>query len=267
MAPPLSVSALEISGLSLASKVRCDETATAATDAQVAGLKRVRGRCLASRVGHGKWTNATPSADYQRVARSWPTHLSWLASPPDKHRQPVGHTVGIANTRGPDSIASMAKDLGGKVVPLTLQEALKADVIILAVPFWSHREVANAVPTWQGKIVIDATNACGVPLSDLDHLPSSAIVANALPGAHLVKAFNHLPAGVLVQDPATAAGRRVIFLSGDDEGATATVAALVQQLGYAPVSFGKIAEGGQLVQAQDKGWAPLIFQDPFKKEK
>jgi hypothetical protein len=34
----------------------------------------------------------------------------------------------------------------------------------------------------------------------------------------------------------------------------------------APVSLGKIAEGGQLVQARDKSWTPLIFQDLFKKE-
>jgi 8-hydroxy-5-deazaflavin:NADPH oxidoreductase len=178
-----------------------------------------------------------------------------------------GITVGIANKRGPESLASMARDLGDKVVPLTLQEALKAGVVILAVPFWSHREVAKATPTWQGKVVIDATNAYGVPLSDLDNLPSSVIVAKALPGAHLVKAFNHLPAGVLAQDPVTAGERRVIFLSGDDEGAIATVATLVRQLGYAPVSLGKIAEGGQLVQARDTSWAPLIFQDLFKKEK
>lgn len=178
-----------------------------------------------------------------------------------------GTAVGIANTRGPDSIRSMAKELGDKVVPLALQEALEADVIILAVPFRAHRDVARAAPTWQGKVVIDATNAYGVPLSDLDNLPSSAIVAQALPGAHLVKAFNHLPAGVLAQEPVTAAGRRVIFLSGDDEGATATVAALVEKLGYAPVNLGKIAEGGQLVQARDKSWGPLIFQDLFRKEK
>jgi predicted dinucleotide-binding enzyme len=178
-----------------------------------------------------------------------------------------GISVGTANTRGPDSITAMAKELGDKVVPLTLQEALKADVIILAIPFWAHREVAKAIPTWQGKVVIDATNAYGVPLSELDNLPSSAIVAKALPGAHLVKAFNHLPAGVLAQDSATAGGRRVIFLSSDDEGATVTVAALVEKLGYAPVSLGKIADGGQLVQARDKSWGPLIFQDLFKKVK
>lgn len=177
-----------------------------------------------------------------------------------------GIAVGIANTRGPDTIAALVKQLGSKVFALTLQDALKADVVILAVPFWSHRDVAKMASTWQGKVVIDVTNAYGVPLSDLENLPSSAIIAKALPGARLVKAFNHLAAGVLAQDPAIAGGRRVIFLSGDDESAIATVAALVQRLGYAPVSLGKIAEGGQLVQARDKSWAPLIFQDLFKRE-
>jgi predicted dinucleotide-binding enzyme len=176
-----------------------------------------------------------------------------------------GITVGIANTRGPDSLGALAKELGDKVAPLALQEALKADLIFLAVPFWAHREVAKAAASWRGTIVVDVTNAYGVPLHELDNLPSSAIVAKAMPEAHLVKAFNHLPAGVLAQDPASAGGRRVIFLASDDEGATATVATLVERLGYAPVSLGKIAEGGQLVQARDKRWAPLIFQDFFKK--
>lgn len=176
-----------------------------------------------------------------------------------------GITVGVANTRGPASLASMAKELGDNVEPLTLQDALKADVIFLAIPFWSHRDIAEARSTWQGKIVIDVTNAYGVPLSELDNLPSSAIVAKSFPGAHLVKAFNHLPAQVLALDPAINGGRRVIFLSGDDNSAVESVDALVQQLGFAPIRLGKIAEGGQLVQAQDKSWAPLIFQDLFKR--
>ena len=173
-------------------------------------------------------------------------------------------TVGVANTRGPASLAPLVKELGDKVEPLTLQDALKADVIFLAIPFWSHRDIAKARSTWQGKIVIDVTNAYGVPLSELDNLPSSAIVAKSFPGAHLVKAFNHLPAQVLALDPAINGVRRVIFLSGDDKGAVESVDALVQQLGFAPINLGKIAEGGQLIQAQDKSWAPLIFQDLFK---
>jgi 8-hydroxy-5-deazaflavin:NADPH oxidoreductase len=175
-----------------------------------------------------------------------------------------GMTAAVATTRPPEAIASATRSLGPTVVPESLTDALAADVILLAVPFWAHRDVAQALPSWRGKIVIDVTNAYGVPLADLGNLPSSKVIANALNGARLVKAFNHLAAPVLAQDPAVGAGRRVIFLSGDDEGAVATVAALVEKLGYAPVSLGKIAEGGQLVQARDKSWAPLIFQDLVK---
>jgi 8-hydroxy-5-deazaflavin:NADPH oxidoreductase len=178
-----------------------------------------------------------------------------------------GITVAVATTRAPEAIAPDARAIGPTIVPKSLKDALAADVILLAVPFWSHRDVARALPSWQGKIVIDVTNAYGVPLADLGDLPSSKVVANALQGARLVKAFNHLPAKVLARDPVVGAGRRVIFLSSDDEGASATAAALVEQLGYAPVSLGKLAEGGQLVQARDRSWAPLIFQDLFKVHK
>jgi 8-hydroxy-5-deazaflavin:NADPH oxidoreductase len=175
-----------------------------------------------------------------------------------------GTSVMVATTRPPEAIASVTRSIGPTIVPKSLKDALAADVILLAVPFWAHRDVAQALPSWRGKIVIDVTNAYGVPLADLGDLPSSKVIANALNGARLVKAFNHLAAAVLAQDPDVGAGRRVIFLSSDDEGAVATVAALVEKLGYAPVSLGKIAEGGQLVQARGKSWAPLIFQDLFK---
>jgi 8-hydroxy-5-deazaflavin:NADPH oxidoreductase len=81
-----------------------------------------------------------------------------------------------------------------------------------------------------------------------------------------VKAFNHLPAETLAEDPNVEGGRRVLFLSSDDESAAARVAELVEQLGFAPVGLGRLAEGGLLVQARGESWAPLIFQDLFKKE-
>ena len=173
-----------------------------------------------------------------------------------------GIEVAVASRRQPEALAPQANAIGPTTVPTTLQDALEADIVMLAVPYWQHREVAKARAGWKGKIVIDVTNT----LEDLGGLPSSAVIARALPGAQLVKAFNHLPAGVLAEDPAINCGRRVVFLSGDDESTTATVAALVEQLGYAPVNLGKIAEGGQLVQARDGIWAPLIFQDLFKKD-
>lgn len=176
-----------------------------------------------------------------------------------------GIEVSVATTRDPESFASAAAAIGPEITPKQLAEAVKADVIILAVTFSEHREVAKTLASWQGKTIIDAMNVL-VPAEDLSGLPSSAVVARAFPGARLVKGFNHLPAGTLAVDPNVRGGRRVVFLSSDDEGVVAPVAALAEQLGFAPINLGKLEEGGALVHARDKRWGPLIFQDLFKKE-
>ena len=112
--------------------------------------------------------------------------------------------------------------------------------------------------------MIDVTNAYGVPVEKLGNLPSSVVISQALPGASLVKAFNHLSAKKLAEDPNVAGGHRVVFLSSDDQSAADKVAKLVERLGFAPVFLGKLQEGGRLVQAQGNSWGPLIFQDLFK---
>ena len=172
--------------------------------------------------------------------------------------------VTVASHRPPEALAPQARAIGPTVVAKSLRDALEADTIILAVPFGVHREVAKALPRWKGKTVIDATNAFGVPLEELDGLPSSAVIAKAFTGAKFVKGFNHLIAATLAADPMVEGGHRVIFLSSDD--ATAPVEALAKQLGFAPVKLGKLNEGGALVHARGRTWGQLIFQDLFKKE-
>ena len=174
--------------------------------------------------------------------------------------------VTVASRRPPEALAPQARAIGLTVVAKSLRDALEADTIILAVPFGEHREVAKALPSWKGKTVIDATNAFGIPLEELDGLPSSAFAAKAFTGAKFVKGFNHLIAATLAADPIVEGGHRVIFLSSDDEDATAPVAAFAKQLGFAPVKPGKLNEGGALVQARGRTWAQLIFQDLFKRE-
>jgi hypothetical protein len=174
--------------------------------------------------------------------------------------------VTVASRRPPEMLAPQARAIGPKVAAKALRDALEADTIILAVPFGEHGEVAKTLPNWRGKTIIDATNAFGVPVEELDGLPSSAIVAKAFTGARLVKGFNHLPAAALAADPVVEGGHRVVFLSSDDDDAIAPVAALAKQLGFAPVSLGKLNEGGALVHARGRTWGQLIFQDLFKKE-
>ncbi|XAE44286.1 NADPH-dependent F420 reductase [Nguyenibacter vanlangensis] len=176
----------------------------------------------------------------------------------------TGVAVTVASRRPPEALAPQARAIGPTIAPRPLRDALAAETIILAIPFAAYPEIAKAGGDWQGRIVIDATNAFGVPSEELGGRPSSVAIAQALPGARLVKGFNHLPAGVLASDPAGHGGRRVVFLSGDDDGATARVAALVERLGFAPVGLGRLEEGGLLVQARGHTWAPLIFQDLVK---
>jgi len=175
-----------------------------------------------------------------------------------------GISVAIANTRGPDSLAPLAKEIGETIIPQTLQDALKADLVILAVPFRAYQDVAQAANDWNGKIVIDAMNAWGVLPEELNGLLSSEVVSFALPGAKVVKAFNHLPAALLASDPSQGEGRRVVFVSSDSEETSTIVADLVDQLGFAPIELGKLHEGGLLLHVRGQTRGPLLLQNLVK---
>lgn len=172
--------------------------------------------------------------------------------------------VSVSTTRDPESFASDAAAIGSTIIPKTLAEAVKADIIFLAVRFESHPEVAKALPTWQGKTIVDVTNAYGVPPEELEGQPSSRFIAQAFSGARLVKGFNHLIAATLDQDPTVKGGRRVVFLASDDDAAAAEIGALAKNLGFAPIELGGLSEGGLLVQARGHSWGRLIFKDLVK---
>jgi 8-hydroxy-5-deazaflavin:NADPH oxidoreductase len=175
-----------------------------------------------------------------------------------------GIEVSVATTHDPESIASDAAAIGPGIKPTTLADAVKADVIFLAVRFAAHRDVARALPSWQGKIIVDVTNAYGIPSEQLGGEPSAKVVAQAFTDGRVVKGFNHLVAAILGQDPAVHGGRRVVFLASDDEEAAAQVGQLAEELGFAPVNLGGLSEGGLLVQAHGNNWGRLIFKDLVK---
>ena len=175
-----------------------------------------------------------------------------------------GVEVSVATTHDPKSFASDAAAIGPTIIAKTLADAVKADIIFLAVRFEAHPDVAKALPNWKGKTIIDVTNAYGVPPEKLGGQPSSKVVAQAFTGARLVKGFNHLVAAVLDQDPAVHGGKRVVFLASDDEDAATEVGALAEKLGFAPIKLGGLSEGGLLVHARGNSWGRLIFKDLVK---
>jgi predicted dinucleotide-binding enzyme len=169
----------------------------------------------------------------------------------------AGIEVSIANTRGPETIQPLVKELGTTVKARTLEDALEAEIVFLAIPFVAVEKFARIRKDWSGKIVIDATNAYGGSPEVLAGCLSSDIVAKAVPGATVVKAFNQLPAGVLARDPSQDGGRRVVFVASNDDRASATVKALAEQLGFSPILVGRIDEGGRLLHIP----GPLVLHN------
>jgi predicted dinucleotide-binding enzyme len=77
---------------------------------------------------------------------------------------------------------------------------------------------------------------------------SSEVFADLVPGARVVKAFNHLRAEVLANHPKVDGGQRVLFYSGNDTAAKAEVAALIDRIGFVGIDLGSLAVGGKLAQ-------------------
>src|SRR5882757_2008082 len=161
-----------------------------------------------------------------------------------------GISATIANSRGPESLAGLVGELGPSITAGTLQEAAAADIVIVAVRWVDLGSVLGGLPAWNGRIVIDATNpvafldpdspdakdpsnplaAYGIKAIDLHGKHSSQVFSDFVPGARVVKAFNHLDASVL-PEPKLAGGQRVLFFSGDDAEAKYAVRQILERTG------------------------------------
>lgn len=176
-----------------------------------------------------------------------------------------GIAATIANRRGPESLASLVDELGPSITAGTVEDAASAEIVVVALRWVDLAKALGDRPPWKGRIVIDATNpvafldpdspeardpgnplaAYGIKVIDLGGRHSSAVFREFVPGARVVKAFNHLDARVL-PEPVVAGGRRVLFYSGDDLDAKVEVRKLIERTGHVPVDLGRLDVGGPL---------------------
>jgi 8-hydroxy-5-deazaflavin:NADPH oxidoreductase len=170
-----------------------------------------------------------------------------------------GIQIGIANTRGADTLADLAAELGAAVVPQSAATAVMAQIVLLAIPFDAVPQATGGL-NWTGKIVVDATNPRAP--ADIRGVSSTADVRACVPGASVVKAFNTLPAAVLGEDPQTSSGRRVLFITSDDSRATNEVAALVNQLGFAAIDLSAGDPDGKLQQRGGPLFLARLLAEP-----
>jgi predicted dinucleotide-binding enzyme len=178
-----------------------------------------------------------------------------------------GISATIANKSGPASLAKLVGELGSTITAGTIEQAASADIVVVAVPWEALETLVKDLPAWSNRIVIDATNpvlflapdspdrqdannplaAYGIKAIDLGDQHASAIFSKLVPGARVVKAFNHVDANVIPQ-PEVAGGQRTMFYAGDDAAAKAEVRTLLDTIGYFPVDLGSLDIGGPLIQ-------------------
>lgn len=163
----------------------------------------------------------------------------------------AGYEVILSNRRGPDALKEAVAQLGGRATVGSREQAAQAEIVFLSVN-WSEVSAAlSGLPAWNGRILIDATNPVlqpGFRLAALGGRNSSQVVASIATGARVVKTANTLLRAMLAADPHVAGGNRVLFLSGDDAAAKATVTQMLQKAGFATIDLGSLAVGGDLQQ-------------------
>lgn len=171
----------------------------------------------------------------------------------------------IANTRGPDSFPELAAEVAPTVRATTVDEARKADVLFLAIPFLAVKAFGASQPQWNGKIIVDATNSFMLPNEDevLAGRLSTEIVSDAFPGAEVVKAFNQLPANVLPRQLSAGEGKIVIFIASNSDSASKEISRIAEMLGYSPVELGRVDEGGRLIQPRNALVLRLFIERPM----
>ena len=189
-----------------------------------------------------------------------------------------GISATIANSRGPQSLAGLVKELGPSIKAGTVKEAASADVVLVAVRWVDLEKVLGGLPAWNGRIVIDGTNpvafldpespdakdpnnplaAYGIKAIDLGGKHSSQVFRTLVPGARVVKAFKHLDVNVLPESKVSG-GQRVLFYSGDDADAKVEVRKLLEKTGYFPVDLGLLDVGGPLASLPFGALAGVSF--------
>jgi 8-hydroxy-5-deazaflavin:NADPH oxidoreductase len=180
----------------------------------------------------------------------------------------AGYPLAIATSGDPEDIALITELVIPGARPRWAADAVAdADIVVLAIPL--HRFCDLDPGLLNGKIVVDAMNywpASDGVLKPFEESGSSEIVAGRLAGSAVVKALNHIGYHELEDRarPAGAPDRRAAGVAGDDPVAVATIAGLVDRMGYYPVRFASL-RAGRVLQPGGPVFGTVLTRPGFER--
>jgi predicted dinucleotide-binding enzyme len=182
-----------------------------------------------------------------------------------------GYDVVISNSRGPETLSDLVKELGPKARAAVAADAAQAgDIVVVTVPLKNYREVP--VAPLAGKIVIDTNNYYPerdghIRELDNESTTTSELLQAHLPNSKVVKAFNHIYAAELTKDgqPKGSKNRRALAIAGNDQAAKATVSQLIDQFGFDNVDIGPLKESWR-IQRDTPGYGPRRTAEELRKD-
>ena len=156
----------------------------------------------------------------------------------------LGHDVSVANSRGPETLATLARETGAKAV--AARDAARAgELVVVTIPEGKipnlPKDLFAGVP--ENVVVVDTGNYYpqrdGRIAAVEDGMTESRWVATQL-GRPVVKAFNNMNFRYLLERgrPKGTPERIAIPVAGDDQRAKQVVMLLVDELGFDPVDAG-----------------------------
>lgn len=175
----------------------------------------------------------------------------------------LGHQVafGARDVASPKVLAAVER-VPGAVATDIAGSIEGADLTVLAVPYGAIGDVLDQLGDLSRTIVIDATNAVGVPLPDgIDDIPQ--LIVRQHPEATVVKAFNTIGAEAYL-DPVVD-GRPCFLPVAGAQPAAGTVRDLADAMGFDAVVIGDL-DTVPLMEWHARLWIHLAFRVGFGRE-
>jgi len=182
-----------------------------------------------------------------------------------------GYDVVVSNSRGPETLEDLVRELGPRARAGTVAQAAEAgDIVVVTIPLKSIGDVPAA--PLAGKIVIDTNNYYPQRdghISELDReqTTTAELLQRHLPSSKVVKAFNHIYAAELTThgQPAGTPNRRALAIAGNDAEARTVVAQLIDQFGFDVVDMGGLAESWR-IQRDTPGYGPRRTAEELRRD-